>query len=418
MDLVPKPDQVLAAAGNVAHLLLYGGLADLRPMPRTLIDEGPLREVYHYRPAAEVTPQGDPVLLVTPLAAPALCFDLRRGCSLVEHLVERRSTDLPRGVRRRVLPRPQPRARALGRRGRARRRSARRRRTPVDGPCTWSAGASAGSSRCSRPPATPTLPIASLTVLGSPVDVTQVPLVAPLRPLLNLTAGGGLVTRAYRVIGGAPTPLVRWAFQLTSVPEAGHQAARGRHPPRRHRLARAGRGRRPVRRRDDRLPRPQLRAALPPLRQGQRPRDRHRRDRLPVGLAVGRHPAGPGLRRLDRRHRPDRRGPGGAAAADRLPRRPLRDRARAGTSACSPAARRAARRGACSTSGSRSGRRRPRRRTQEAGGRRRLRLPRRRPPRRRPRAKKAPAKKAAAADAIGSNPKRRHSSASSRALSP
>ena len=29
------------------------------------------------------------MLLVTPLAAPALCYDLRRGCSLVEHLVER-----------------------------------------------------------------------------------------------------------------------------------------------------------------------------------------------------------------------------------------------------------------------------------------------------------------------------------------
>ena len=48
MDLIPKPDQVVAAAGNVAHTLLYGGLADLRPMPRTLIDDGELREVYHY----------------------------------------------------------------------------------------------------------------------------------------------------------------------------------------------------------------------------------------------------------------------------------------------------------------------------------------------------------------------------------
>ena len=45
MDLIPKPDQVVAAAGNVAHTLLYGGLADLRPMPRTLIDDGELREV-------------------------------------------------------------------------------------------------------------------------------------------------------------------------------------------------------------------------------------------------------------------------------------------------------------------------------------------------------------------------------------
>src|SRR3954468_8057590 len=87
MDLVPKPDQLVAAAGNVAHVLLYGGLADLRPMPRTLIDDGNLREVYHYRPADEVGEQGDPVLLVTPLAAPASCYDLRRGCSLVEHFV-------------------------------------------------------------------------------------------------------------------------------------------------------------------------------------------------------------------------------------------------------------------------------------------------------------------------------------------
>ena len=87
MDLIPKPDQVVSAAGNVAHTLLYGGLADLRPMPRTLIDDGELREVYHYRPDPEAAPTGDPVLLVTPLAAPALCYDLRRDCSLVEHLV-------------------------------------------------------------------------------------------------------------------------------------------------------------------------------------------------------------------------------------------------------------------------------------------------------------------------------------------
>ena len=64
MDLIPKPDQVVSAAGNVAHRLVYGSLADLRPMPRTLIDDGTLREVYHYRPAAGVHAHGDPVLLV------------------------------------------------------------------------------------------------------------------------------------------------------------------------------------------------------------------------------------------------------------------------------------------------------------------------------------------------------------------
>jgi len=59
------------------------------------------------------------------------------------------------------------------------------------------------------------LPIASLTVVGSPFDVTQVPLVAPLRPILKLT-DGGIVTRIYRAMGGAPKPLVRRAFKLSS----------------------------------------------------------------------------------------------------------------------------------------------------------------------------------------------------------
>ena len=57
VDLIPKPDQVVSAAGNVAHRVVYGSLADLRPMPRTLIDEGTLREVYHYRPAAPSAPR-------------------------------------------------------------------------------------------------------------------------------------------------------------------------------------------------------------------------------------------------------------------------------------------------------------------------------------------------------------------------
>ncbi len=62
----------------------------------------------------------------------------------------------------------------------------------------------------------PELPIASLTTIGSPIDVTQVPLVAPIRPFLGLAGDrAGLVTQAYRLMGGAPKPLVRRAFQLT-----------------------------------------------------------------------------------------------------------------------------------------------------------------------------------------------------------
>jgi polyhydroxyalkanoate synthase subunit PhaC len=216
MDLIPKPDQVVSAASNVAHKMLYGGVADLRPMPRTLIDDGMLREVYHYRPQGQVKESGDPVLLVTPLAAPAICFDLRRGCSLVEHLVRQgRPTYLVEygeisfanrtlGIEHwvdEVIPAAIEEAseHAGGR--------------PVH-LVGWSLG---GIFSLLVTADRPDLPIASLTVVGSPVDVTRVPLVAPIRPLLNITAGGGLVTQLYRLMGGAPKPLVRRAFQLSSI---------------------------------------------------------------------------------------------------------------------------------------------------------------------------------------------------------
>src|SRR4051812_9915169 len=214
MDLIPKPGQVVAAASNVAHKVLYGGGADLRPMPRTLIDEGELREVYHYRPAATAREKGDPVLLVTPLAAPALCFDLRRGCSLVEHFVEagrptylveygevafrNRSLGIEHWIDEVVPAAIEEVSRHAGGR-------------PVH-VVGWSLG---GIFSLLVAADRPDLPIASISVVGSPVDVSQVPLVAPLRPLLNLTEGR-LLTPVYQLMGGAPKPLVKWAFQLSS----------------------------------------------------------------------------------------------------------------------------------------------------------------------------------------------------------
>ena len=215
MDLIPKPDQVLAAAANVAQRVVYGGLADLRPMPRTLIDEGTLREVHHYRPAAHVRDVGDPVLLVTPLAAPSLCYDLRRGCSVVEHLVDAgrptyvveygevpfRDRDL--GMEPWVDEVVPTAIRAVS--GHAGDR-------PVH-LVGWSLG---GIFALLAAATDATLPIASITVLGSPVDVRQVPLVAPLRPLLDLTAVPRVIARIYQAAGARPQPLVRWAVQLSS----------------------------------------------------------------------------------------------------------------------------------------------------------------------------------------------------------
>ena len=216
MDLIPKPDQIVAASANLAQKVLYGGLADLRPMPRTLIDEGTLREVYHYRPMTGVAANGDPVLLVTPLAAPSMCFDLRRGCSLVEHLVSggrptylveygevsfaNRSLGMEHWVTE-VVPEA---IRAVS-------RHAGDRPVHVVG---WSLG---GLFSLLTAAAWRSLPIASVTALGSPIDVTQVPLIAPVRPLLGLVGDrASAITIAYRVMGGVPKPLVRRAFQLST----------------------------------------------------------------------------------------------------------------------------------------------------------------------------------------------------------
>jgi polyhydroxyalkanoate synthase len=185
-------------------------------MPRTLIDDGELREVYHYRPAAGVAETGDPVLLVTPLAAPALCYDLRRGCSLVEHLVTQgRPTYLLEygqvSFRNRALGMEHWVDEVLPEAIRTVHEHAGGRGVHLVG---WSLG---GIFTLLVAADRQDLPIASITVVGSPVDVTKVPLVAPVRPLLNLTQGTGVVTRAYRALGGVPTPLVNWAFTAASA---------------------------------------------------------------------------------------------------------------------------------------------------------------------------------------------------------
>src|SRR5438105_4502959 len=47
MRLIPSPAGVRNAGANVLDRVVTGHLADLRPWPRTLIDEGPQRSVYH-----------------------------------------------------------------------------------------------------------------------------------------------------------------------------------------------------------------------------------------------------------------------------------------------------------------------------------------------------------------------------------
>src|SRR4051812_20134059 len=84
---IPRPGHLADAAANLFDKLFRGGLADTRPTPARIIHEEPQCPVFRSLRAAPPADGALPVLLVPPLAAPASCFDLRRGHSLVEHLL-------------------------------------------------------------------------------------------------------------------------------------------------------------------------------------------------------------------------------------------------------------------------------------------------------------------------------------------
>lgn len=210
--LIPSPRNVKSAASNIAHKVLYGHLADLRPTPAVLIADGFKRSIHRYRIPDGVIPTGPPVLLVPPLAASARCYDLRRGCSLAEHLSASgrrvylldygaigyadRGVGLEEWIGE-VLPQA---IRAV---------SADADGLPVQ-LVGWCLG---GIFSLLAAADQPELPIAAITSIAAPVDVSAVPLAAPLRPLAWLTRGveTSLITA---VFGGIPQPVVKRAYQL------------------------------------------------------------------------------------------------------------------------------------------------------------------------------------------------------------
>jgi polyhydroxyalkanoate synthase len=215
---IPTPEDVAAAAANVWDMA-RGGLADLRRMPATLIDEGPQRSVYRYLPVEAPVREGfddrAPVLLVPPLAAPAICFDLRRGCSLAEHLL-RSGRDVylvdygPINYGDRALGLEHWIEEVIPRAVRAASEDAGGRPVKIVGWCLGGILATLAVA------ADPDLPVASIALVASPFDFSRVPLVAPLRPIAALTQGR-FVTALYSVMGGAPAPLVKRGYQLAGI---------------------------------------------------------------------------------------------------------------------------------------------------------------------------------------------------------
>lgn len=215
MQLVPRPDTLPSAAANVFDAIVHGGLADLRPTPRRIIDEAPKRTVYRYLDGHERGQDALPVLLVPPLAAPSQAFDLRRGCSLAAHLMAAghptylleyghiafsdRDLGLEHWVRD-IIP------------AAVRRVSDDAGGLPVQ-LVGWCLG---GIMALLAEAHDPELPVMSVAMVASPFDSQRVRAMSLMRPVDTLTRGL-LGTAIYRALGGAPAPLVKRAFQLTSL---------------------------------------------------------------------------------------------------------------------------------------------------------------------------------------------------------
>jgi polyhydroxyalkanoate synthase subunit PhaC len=214
MNLLSPIEGAIDAAANAWDMTPFGsGIADTTPTPSVVIDIGPQRTVHRYRLPRAATAHS-PVLLVPPLAAPASCFDLRRGCSLAEHLIslgyptylldygpisfQDRQLGLEHWVEE-VIPQAIETVYEDG------------------GECDVQVvGWCLGGIMSLLAVAGQDLRVSSVSLIASPFDFSKVRTMAPIRQLADLT-GGRLVTALYTALGGAPAPLVSLGFQLTAL---------------------------------------------------------------------------------------------------------------------------------------------------------------------------------------------------------
>ena len=209
-------ERIVDSAANAWDMLpvVGHGLADVTRTPSAIIDQGPQRTVHRYRLPRRAQSHA-PVLLVPPLAAPAACFDLRRSCSLAEHLIALgRPTYLvdygPIGWSDRALGLEHWVEDVIPNAIDAVSDDAGGAPVQLVGWCLggiMSMLAVAGHTH---------LNVQSVSLIASPFDFTQVRMTGPIRTLAGLTEGR-IVTALYRALGGAPAPLVSLAFQATAI---------------------------------------------------------------------------------------------------------------------------------------------------------------------------------------------------------
>jgi polyhydroxyalkanoate synthase len=207
-------DDVVNAGANAWDMYLGNGIAKMHPTDKAIVDEGPQRTVYRYLRRGWQPSHATPILLVPPLAAPAWCFDLRRGCSVAEHLLAHgyptyvvdygaisfsdRALGLEHWVDDVIPNAIEAVVRDSGRSD-----------IQLVGWCL-------GGIMSLLATAARDLPVRSVAMVASPFDFAQVRMAAPIRRLASLT-GGALGTSLYRLLGGAPAPLVSLGFRATAI---------------------------------------------------------------------------------------------------------------------------------------------------------------------------------------------------------
>ena len=186
----------------------------MHPTPKAIVEEGPQRTVYRcLRPGWQPS-HTTPILLVPPLAAPAWCFDLRQGCSLAEHLLARGYPSYvvdygPISFSDRALGLEHWVDEVIPNAIEAVVRDSGRSEIQLVG---WCLGGIMGLLAT----AARDLPVRSVALIASPFDFTRIRMMAPIRRLESLT-GGALGTTLYRMLGGAPAPLVSLGFRATAI---------------------------------------------------------------------------------------------------------------------------------------------------------------------------------------------------------
>lgn len=202
---------IAAAARNAWAISPFGeGIEQYDGMPQHVLVDEPHRQLRRYLSTRPHTKER-PVLLVPPQAVATNCYDLRPGQSLAAHLVARGHAtyvvdygEMTFADRRmgfeefidEIIP------------GAIRRVSEEHEGAPVD-VVAWSLG---GTTSLLTAAAHPTLPIASITAVGTPIDYRLVPAVQPLR-YLDRVVGSDVMTLATGLMGGVPRHLTRAMFR-------------------------------------------------------------------------------------------------------------------------------------------------------------------------------------------------------------